>query len=67
MATVAMNTTERILHQAGALVGAIEALETIERTGPIEKAVVWLPLQAQRPRLRAMVETGPEWVWQRNS
>ena len=54
--------TDRVLEQGKALVRAIEALETIEPTGPIESAMVWLLLQAYRRRLRGIVELAPEWV-----
>jgi hypothetical protein len=58
MATV----TDRVLEQGKALVRAIEALETIEPTGPIESAMVWVLLQAYRRRLRGIVELAPDWV-----
>jgi hypothetical protein len=51
-----MNITEKILQQGKALVRAIEALGTIEPTRPVEKAMVWLLLQAYRQRLRGIVE-----------
>jgi hypothetical protein len=57
-----MSRTNRILQQGKALVRAIEALETIEATGPIEKAIVWLLLQAYRRRLKAIVAVAPSWV-----
>jgi len=56
------NHTDRTLQQGKALVRAIEALETIEPTGPIESAITWLLLKAYRRRLRAMVGTAPAWV-----
>jgi len=56
------NHTDHILQQGKALVRAIEALETIEPTGPIESAITWLLLKAYRRRLRAMVATVPAWV-----
>jgi hypothetical protein len=43
-------------------VRAIEALETIEATGPIERVIIWVLLQAYRRRLRAIVGTAPTWV-----
>jgi hypothetical protein len=45
-----------------ALVGVIEAVERIEATGPLERATVWLLLQAYWRRLRGVVELAPEWV-----
>jgi hypothetical protein len=53
---------ERVLEQGQALVRAIEALETIEPTGPIERVQAWFLLQAYRRRLRRIVELVPEWV-----
>jgi hypothetical protein len=38
-------TTDRIVGQGRALVRAIEALETIESTGPIERVMTWFLLQ----------------------
>jgi hypothetical protein len=43
-------------------VRAIEALEAIQATGPLERAVVSLLLQAYRRRLRGLIELAPEWV-----
>lgn len=57
-----METTKRILEQGQALVRAIEALETIDHTGPLERAQVWMLLQAYRRRLRAIVGTAPDWL-----
>jgi hypothetical protein len=45
-----------------ALVRAIDALETIEPTGPIERVQAWFLLQAYRRGLRGIVELAPEWV-----
>jgi hypothetical protein len=53
--------TERILQQGQALVRAIEALETIEPTGPIEQVQVWCLLQAYRRRLMDLMELVPDW------
>jgi hypothetical protein len=58
----AMNRTEKIVEQGQALVRAIEALETIEPTGPIERVQVWFLLQAYRRRLRGIVELAPTWL-----
>ena len=41
---------------------AIEALGTIEPTGPIERALARLLLAAYKRRLRAIVEAAPAWV-----
>jgi len=57
-----MNPTEQILEQDKALVRAIEALETIEPSAPIEQAMVSLLLQTYRCRLRGIVATAPAWV-----
>ena len=57
-----MDQTERILEQGKALVRAIEALDTIDPTGPLEQAMVWLLLKAYRRRLRAIVGAAPAWV-----
>ncbi len=47
-----MNNGETVLEQGKALVRAIEGLETVEPTWPIERVQVWLSLQAYRRRLR---------------
>jgi hypothetical protein len=57
-----MNGTKKILEQGQAIVRAIEALETIEPTGPIERVQAWFLLQAYRRRLRGIVAAAPEWV-----
>jgi hypothetical protein len=57
-----VNHTKRILEQGKALVRAIEALETIDHTGPIERAIVWFLLEAYRHRLPAIVASAPAWV-----
>ena len=57
-----MDPTERILQQGKALVQAIEALETIDPTGPLESTMVWLLLKAYRRRLRAIVGLAPTWM-----
>jgi hypothetical protein len=56
-----MSSTERILEQGRALVCAMETLETIEPTGPIERVQVWFLLQAYRRRLRPIV-VAPAWL-----
>jgi hypothetical protein len=54
--------TERVLEQGKALVRGIEALDTIKPSGPVERVIVWLLLQAYRPRLRAIVASAPTWI-----
>jgi hypothetical protein len=54
--------TERIFQQGKALVRAIEALESIEPTSPIERTMAALLLQAYRRRLRKIVASAPTWV-----
>jgi hypothetical protein len=54
--------TQRILRQGQTLVRAIEALETIEPTGPIERANARFLLEPYRRRLRAIVEAALGWV-----
>ncbi len=54
--------TDRIIRQGRALVRAIEALSTIEPTGPIEQALAGLLLADYKRRLRAIVEAAPAWV-----
>ena len=54
--------TERIIEQGQALVRAIEALDTIDPTGPVEEVLVWLLTKAYRRRLRGIVEAAPAWV-----
>ncbi len=55
----AVKATEGTLDQGKALVRAIEALETIKPSGPIETTITWLLLKAYRRRLRALVTTRP--------
>jgi hypothetical protein len=57
-----MDVTEKILEQGKALVRAIEALETIQKSGVLERALVWFLLEAYRHRLRAIVASAPDWV-----
>jgi hypothetical protein len=54
--------TDRILRQGKALVRAIEALGTIEPTGPFERALARLLMPAYKRRLRAIVKVVPTWV-----
>jgi len=54
--------TNRILTQARALVRAIEALGTIQPTGPFERALARLLLAAYKRRLRAIVKVVLTWV-----
>lgn len=41
---------------------AIEALETINKTGGFERALVWILLKAYRHRLRMVVSLSPDWL-----
>ncbi|MCK4472258.1 MAG: hypothetical protein KAW49_10780 [Anaerolineae bacterium] len=54
--------TDLIITQGRALVRAIEALGTIEPTGPFERALARLLLAAYKRRLRAIVEAAFGWV-----
>jgi hypothetical protein len=54
-----VDLTDRILHQRRALVRAIEALGTIEPTGPFERASARLLIAAYKRRLRAIVALLP--------
>ena len=51
-----------IIAQVRALVRAIEALGTIEPSGPLERALARLLLAAYKRRLPAIVEAAPSWV-----
>ena len=57
-----METTDRMLQQGKALARTIDALETIEPSGPIESIITWLLLKAYRRRLRAIVAAVPACV-----
>ena len=57
-----MDPTERILQQGKALVRAIEALETIEPTGPIERVQTRYLLHAYGRWLRAIVGAAALWL-----
>mgnify|MGYP001145167593 CR=1 FL=1 len=57
-----LELTERILEQGQALVRAIEALETIEPAGPLERVNRWLLLQVYKRRLRMLVVHAPSWL-----
>ena len=60
-----MNTdkpTEHIMEQGKTLVRAIEALDTIEPTGPIEEVLVWILARVYKRRLRGIVGAVPAWV-----
>jgi hypothetical protein len=52
--------TNRIITQGKALVRAIEALGTIEPTGPFEWALAWLLMAAHKRRLREIMEAVPD-------
>lgn len=54
--------TERIIAQGRALVRAIEALGTIEATGPFERAIAGLLMAVYKRRLRAIIAAAPAWV-----
>ncbi len=54
--------TDHIIEQGRALVRAIEALSTIEPSGPIEQALAGLLQAAYKRRLRAIVGAAPAWV-----
>jgi len=54
--------TDRIVAQSRALVRAIEALGTIEPSGPFERALACLLMAAYKRRLRAIVAVAPAWV-----
>lgn len=54
--------TNHILTQGRALVRAIEALSTIEPTGPFERALARLLMAAYKRRLRAIVKVVTTWV-----
>ena len=51
--------TDRILCQGKVLVPPIEALSTIEPTGPTERVLAGLLLAGYKRRLRAIVEAVP--------
>ena len=57
-----LELTERILEQGQALVRAIEALETIEPAGLLERVNRWLLLQVYKRRLRMLVVHAPSWL-----
>ena len=54
--------TDRIRRQGKALVRAIEAVGTIEPSGPFERALTRLLMAAYKRRLRAIVADVPSWV-----
>jgi len=54
--------TDRLISQGRALVRAIEALGTIEPTGPFERALAELLMAAYKRRLRVIVKVAPAWV-----
>ncbi len=55
-------TTDRIIAQGQALVRAIEALDVIEPTGPLERLLVGLLQASYKRRLRSIVGNAPAWV-----
>ena len=54
-----------IIQQGRALVRAIEALGTIEPSGPFEELITGLLLAAYKRRLRGIVEAVPAWMTER--
>jgi len=50
---------DRILRQGRALVRAVEALGTIQPSGPFERALARLPMAATKRRLRGIVAPVP--------
>jgi hypothetical protein len=54
--------TDHLMSQGRALVRAIEALGTIEPTGPFGWALARLLMAAYKRRLRGIVEAAPAWV-----
>ena len=44
------------------MIRAVEALGTIEHTGPFERALERLLMAAYKRRLRAIVKVAPTWV-----
>jgi hypothetical protein len=54
--------TDRIILQGRALVHAIEALGTIQPSGPFERALARLLMAAYKRRLRGIVKLAPTWV-----
>ena len=53
---------DHIITQAHTLVHAIEALGTIQPTGPFECALAHLLMTAYKRRLRSIVAAAPAWV-----
>jgi hypothetical protein len=56
---------DRIIQQGRALVRAIEALDTIDPSGPLERLIAGLLLAAYKRRLRGIVEAVPSWMTER--
>jgi hypothetical protein len=54
-----VNPTDKLLQQGKALVRAIEALDTIEPTGPIERVQAWFLIKAYKCWLRVIVASDP--------
>jgi hypothetical protein len=57
-----VDLTDRILTQARTLLRAIQALSTIQPSGPFERALARLLMAAYKRRLRAIVKVVPSWV-----
>jgi len=54
--------TDCMIAQGHALVRAIGALDTIQPTGPFERALARLLMAAYKRRLRGIVKLAPTWV-----
>jgi len=54
--------TDQLISQGRTLVRAIEFLDTIEPTGPFERALARLVMAAHKRRLWAIVKVAPAWV-----
>jgi hypothetical protein len=65
MPNLAPERTDHIIQQGRALVRAIEALGTIESSGPFERLIAGLLLAAYKRRLRGIVEEVPSWMTER--
>jgi hypothetical protein len=56
------DSSDSLIRQNRALVRAIEALTTIEPTGPFERAPARLLMATYKRRLRGIVDVAPTWV-----
>jgi len=57
-----LELTDHIISQGRALVHAIEAMGTIQPTGPFERALARLLMAAYKRCPRAIVKVAPTWV-----